>query len=282
MPIQHTYRPLRYYLITFGATFALWGVGAYMSHRDDLKHLHMIPMLMGLVVPFVVSLWMTLASGDPAMQQDLKRRVFDPTLMRLRLLPALLLLMPITVLVSVGISVALGGSPEQLRLSEGFSFSSGFVPVLVLLLLAAVFEELGWRGYAFDSLQSRFNLFWSSLLFGVLWSAWHLPLIFVKESYQSEILRENPWFAVNFFVSIVPLGFIISWFCIKNRKSVLAAILFHFVVNLSQEGLDMTQVTKCIETGVIAVMVVVLVFADRRLFFGRRELDGPTACEEVA
>ncbi len=113
--------------------------------------------------------------------------------------------------------------------AEGFSFSTGVVPVLTVLLMAAAFEELGWRGYAFDSLLSRFNYFKSSLIFSILWSLWHLPLILVKDSYQYEIMQENMFFAVNFFVSIIPMGFIISWICIKKqKKAFFAAVLFSF------------------------------------------------------
>ncbi len=141
--------------------------------------------------------------------------------------------------------------------------------MLLLLLLAATFEELGWRGYAFDSLQSRFNYFKASLIFSLLWSAWHFPLLFVKDSYQYEIYQENIWFAVNFFVSIIPMGIIVSWICIKNKKSVLAAILFHFIINMSQEVLAMTQVTKCIETGVLMVVAAIIVWFDHSLFFAQ-------------
>jgi membrane protease YdiL (CAAX protease family) len=145
---------------------------------------------------------------------------------------------------------------------------------LLLLLLAATFEELGWRGYAFDSLQSRFSYFKASLIFSVLWSLWHFPLIFVKDSYQFEIVQQNIWFAVNFFVSIVPMGIIISWICIKNRKSVLAAILFHFIINMSQEMFAITQVTKCIETVVLIVVTAVIIAIDREMFFSKEHLLG--------
>jgi membrane protease YdiL (CAAX protease family) len=156
---------------------------------------------------------------------------------------------------------------EQFTLAEGFSFSTGFVPVLLLLLMAATFEELGWRGYAFDSLQSKLGNFKATLLFSILWSLWHLPLIFVVDSYQYEIFRQNPWFGINFLASIVPLGFIISWMCMKNRKSVLSAILFHFIVNMSQEMFAITQETKCIQSFVLLILSALIVYYDRDLFF---------------
>jgi hypothetical protein len=178
--------------------------------------------------------------------------------------------MPLSVLASIVLSLPFGGSLSQFQFAEGFSFSSGFVPVLLLLLLAASFEELGWRGYAFDSLQSRYNLFWASLMFSILWSLWHLPLIFVNNSYQYEIFHQNIWYGVNFFVSIIPMGIIISWVCIKNSKSIIAAILFHFIINMSQEILAMSQATKCIETLVLTVVAAVIVLLNKEIFFSRR------------
>ena len=146
--------------------------------------------------------------------------------------------------------------------------------MLILLLLAATFEELGWRGYAFDSLQRKYTFLTASLVFSVLWSLWHLPLLFFKDSYQYEIFNQNPWFAVNFFASIIPMGIIISWVCVKNRKSVLAAIVFHFVINISQETLSMTQATKSIETGVLILFVIGLVLAEKSLFLSRQRPAG--------
>ena len=121
-------------------------------------------------------------------------------------------------------------------------------------------------------MQSRYTYFTASLIFSILWSLWHIPLLFVNNSYQYEIFHENVWFAVNFFVSIVPMGIIISWICIKNRKSILAAIIFHFIINISQEILNITQMTKCIETVVLIGVAVAIIFFDKEMFFSTEHL----------
>jgi len=270
---EKRYRPLAYFIATFIVTFAFWFAGAYVSFREGGSDIYLAFMLPGLLAPFVISLVMTLRSGDGRMKRDFVERLVDPRLIRPATLPFIFLMTPVAVLAAIAISMLLGGSAAELRLAEGFSFTYGLAPALLVLLLAATFEELGWRGYAFDSLESRFGFLKASILFGVLWSLWHMPLLFVKGSYQYEIMQENPWFAVNFFVSVVPLGVIVSWVCVRNLKSVLAAILFHFVINMSQEMFAITQATKCIETGVFMAIAAVLVFVDRRLFFpaGRGE-----------
>jgi hypothetical protein len=271
-PRPFRYQPVLYFSLTFLVTFALWFAGAYLSFQDDGSGLYMLLLLPGLMAPFFISLVFIFTSRNAEVKKDFLNRLLNPRLIRLKLLPVMLLLMPLAVLVSIVLSLPFGGSFAQFQLSEGFSFSTGFVPVLLLLLMAATFEELGWRGYAFDSLESRYTYLTASLIFGVLWSLWHFPLIFVNNSYQYEIFHENIWFGVNFFVSIVPLGIIISWFCIKNGKSVIAAILFHFVINISQEMLDMTQMTKCIETVVLTGVAIAIVAIDRDLFFSTGHL----------
>ncbi|MEZ4412813.1 MAG: CPBP family intramembrane glutamic endopeptidase [Gemmatimonadales bacterium] len=262
MTTTFSYRPGRYFAVTFLATYILWILGAWASFNAPA--LYMPLMLFGLLAPFIVSSAMLFTSGDRTLKREYLDRLYNPRRFDRKSLPVFLFVMPVAVLLSIALSVAGGGSTDQFALAEGFSFSTGAVPVLVTLLLAAGLEELGWRGYAFDSLESRFGFVRASLIFGVLWSLWHLPLVFVKDSYQYGLLQENIWYAINFFVSIIPMGIIISWICMKNGRSVIATIVFHFIVNISQEALAMTQTTKCIETGVLTLVAFGILLADRR------------------
>ncbi len=270
---NYTYKPHYFFLNTFIATFSLWFAGAYFSFQGENNGLYMLLMLPGLMAPFLISLVMILISKNTDVKNDFLNRLINPRLIQLKTLPLFVFLMPLSVLFSIVLSLPFGGSLLQFQFAEGFSFSSGFIPVLLILLLAASFEELGWRGYAFDSLQSRYTYFTASLIFSILWSLWHLPLLFVKDSYQYEIFHENIWFAVNFFISIVPMGIIVSWICIKNRKSILAAILFHFIINISQEILNLTQITKCIETVVLIGVAAAIIVLDKKMFFSTEHLN---------
>ena len=267
MTTHYQYKTLSYFVITFIISYAFWFTGAYLSFQTNNNDRHMLFMLIGLTTPFIISLFMIFRSKNDNIKNDFINRLTNLKLIQLRYLPIFFLLMPLAVLISIVISLPFGGSILQFQLSEGFSFSSGFIPVLLLLFFAATFEELGWRGYAFDSLQSNFSYFKASLIFSVLWSLWHLPLLFVKDSYQYEILQQNAWFAVNFFISIIPMGIVISWICIKNGKSIFAAILFHFIINMSQEMLAITQTTKSIETIVLFFFAIIIIWKDKELFF---------------
>jgi membrane protease YdiL (CAAX protease family) len=77
---------------------------------------------------------------------------------------------------------------------------------------------------------------------------------------------------VNFFVSIMPLGFIFTWVYVKNERSIFACMIFHFFVNLLQEKIAMTQTTKCIETLVLFAAAAIIVATNRKLFFEKRHI----------
>lgn len=63
------------------------------------------------------------------------------------------------------------------------------------------------------------------------------------------------------------MGIIITWMCLKNRKSIILAIIFHFLINLNQELLAITQDTKIIETGVLFLVAAAIILYDKKMFF---------------
>jgi hypothetical protein len=77
---------------------------------------------------------------------------------------------------------------------------------------------------------------------------------------------------VNLFVSIMPLGFVFTWVYVKNGRSIFACMIFHFFVNLLQEEVAMTQVTKCVETAVLFAAAALIVAANRDMFFETRHV----------
>jgi len=224
-------------------------------------------MLPGLIAPFCIALWMILSSKDKTLRKNFNNRLFNLRLIRPSSIPAILFIMPVAIVLSILVSTFFGQSIDQLRFSERFSFSAGFVPVLLILFLAASFEELGWRSYAMDSLRAKHNYFTATIIFAFLWAFWHFPLYFIKDYYHYELVRTNIVFAINFIVSVIPLAFIISWICQKNGGSITAAVLFHFLINLSQEALQITQVTKCIETIVLMFIAAIIVVSNKEMFF---------------
>ena len=103
-------------------------------------------------------------------------------------------------------------------------------PMLGLFLLnfllnpfGGAWEELGWRGYAQPRLQRGHSALTASLILGVLWAGWHLPLFFVGKI---------PWpnLLVVFFT-----GIIYAWLFNNTKGSVLIVYLAHAALDAAAD-----------------------------------------------
>jgi membrane protease YdiL (CAAX protease family) len=263
-----TYKPKRFFILTFAVTWVCWFAAPYFGDPVNSDAIFLVLMLTGLLTPFITALYLIFTSKNDTLKRTFFNKLLNIKLIKWSSIPLFLILFPASIVVSVLISTLFGYSFDQFTIADEFSFSVAGIPTLLVLLLAACFEELGWRGYAVESLNDRFNYFEATAIFGVLWSLWHLPMFFIPHSYQAELLEKDFFLVINFFVSIVPLAFIISWFCKKNSGSILGAILIHTIINLTQEFFLVSPYTKCIQTLILIVVAVVFVVADKNLFFG--------------
>ncbi len=232
-----------------------------------------IGLLLGLVSPATVAIITVFTSKSDALKKDFKRKLFG--FYKLKPLYILLgfLIFAAIVTSSILLSVLFGESLEQFSFTEGFSFDGpGVSSALLTILLASVLEEVGWRGYGEDSIAQYCSWFKESVIFGFVWGAWHLPLFFIPGTYQAEIRTMSVFYMLNFFISVVPMGFITTWVYVKNGRSMLASIVFHLFENFMQEKIAMTPNTKCVETIVVTVAAAIIVLTNRDIFFEKRHV----------
>lgn len=99
---------------------------------------------------------------------------------------------------------------------------------VIFLTIAALGEEMGWRGVALPALQRKHSPVKSSLVLGLLWSVWHLPFWLLIGT-----LSQFGWiyFIMN-FLFIVPTTFFITWFFNHTKGSILLPVVFHVVFNV--------------------------------------------------
>jgi uncharacterized protein len=90
---------------------------------------------------------------------------------------------------------------------------------------AGYLEEIGWTGYAFPKMRSQNNALAPSILLGLLWSAWHLPVIDYLGTATPHGAYLFPFFLV-FTAAMTAIRVLISWSYI-NTNSVLLAQLIH-------------------------------------------------------
>lgn len=98
--------------------------------------------------------------------------------------------------------------------------------LLTVFLGGPLGEEPGWRGFALPRLQDRFGPLRGSLLLGVVWAAWHLPLFWTGVWTPPTVAN-----VVMFTVMIVALTVIMTWVYNHTAGSLLIMILMHASFN---------------------------------------------------
>lgn len=128
--------------------------------------------------------------------------------------------------------------PEELEAMRQQVTSNPWLPLLMMVgqslaaavtinLLAALGEELGWRGYLHEQLITLG--FWKcSLYTGVIWGFWHAPLILQGHNYPT-FPRLGVLFMVMWCILLSPLFTLIR----EKSGSVIAASIAHGSLNAS-------------------------------------------------
>ena len=219
------------------------------------------------MAPAIVSTIFIMVSGSDALKQDFKNKIIGFYKVKWLNVVWAVIVFAIVIVCSILLSLPFGQSLAQFSFTEGFSFTGvGIAGAFITITIASIIEEVGWKGYCEDSIGNYMNWFWESMIFGVLWSLWHLPLIFIQGTYQAGLMV-NPLYVINFFVSGIPMGFVITWVYLESDRSILACMIFHFFVNFMQEKIALTPETKCLETIVITVLTIIIVIAKKDMFF---------------
>lgn len=262
--VSYRYRPVLFFALAYFFTWIFWIPAIFIP--DSIGTVFM---LIGLFSPAVLSVLFVVLSGNDTLKQDLKNRIIGFYKVRWGNVLLAIIIFAIIVVCSILLSLLFGQSLDQFSFTEDFSFSGpGIAGAFVTILIASIIEEVGWKGYCEDSLGNYMSWFLESVVFGVLWGLWHLPLIFIHGTYQAGLM-ENPLFVINFFVSAIPMDFIMTWVYLKSDRSLLACMIFHLFINFMQEKIAMTPETKCFETIVVTIATVIIVLANRDMFFER-------------
>jgi uncharacterized protein len=128
---------------------------------------------------------------------------------------------------AAGSAMLFGASLADLRPGALELGPIAFLPVLMVLTLTdGLGEEVGWRGYALPLLLTRYRAVTASLLLGVVWAAWHLPLAWT----DGATLDGAP--VLFLFIDLPITAIVYTWVFRHTRGSAAVAALFHAALNL--------------------------------------------------
>lgn len=269
----YSYKPVRFFLITFLFSWISWFIAAYFSYKNMLIA-QVLLMIIGMSIPFLTAMGMIICSKNTGLLKSFLNK-FKLRNITLSSWAMIFLLFPGIVFLSTAISLLFDKPLSQFFVVNQYNVMNGQnLLSLGVIFLAPLLEELGWRGYGVDSIRSKFNLFITTIIFASLWGIWHLPLFFIKDYYHNVLWYTSIIYVINFFVSIFPATFLINWIYYKNNRSIVAAVFMHFIFDLFSVLFQTAQFTKGIITILMIIVSIILVMRDKNFFFNSNGVTG--------
>jgi membrane protease YdiL (CAAX protease family) len=211
---------LAFLVLTFALTWAAWFAAAGYAGLGPPFGMPGVLFLLGVFAPGIVAIALTARREGPAGVRALlapigQFRASVPIyLFALAYMPVAKLFGALVHRVMVGEWPAFGDTP--------------FVLLLAALLLSTwvqAGEEIGWRGYALPRLADRFGRRIASLLVGVIWALWHLPLFLMPHTDTSG--QSFPLYLLH----VVALSVTLSWVYWRTGRSLFVVMLMHAAIN---------------------------------------------------
>jgi len=135
------------------------------------------------------------------------------------------------------VAAVFGASPD-------LSLAGERLPAYAVTWVSALFlgglEEPGWRGFALPRLQRRYTPVRATLLLGVVWGLWHLPV---------EPLA---------IVVTVPLAFFYTWLFNRTGSALLCVVL-HASITPAQDHLTLVADSPVVDAAILGTLIVVAV-----------------------
>ena len=206
------------YLVTWGSWLA--------ARSTSVAGFRGLLFFFGIFAPGFVALWLTARATGRRGVAALLRRLIDWQV------PARWYVFAVSYMAVLKLTVALvhrtatgawprfGQEPWYLMLAATVGST---------LLGGQAGEELGWRGYSLPRLATRLGLGGGSVLLGVLWAGWHLPLFFVPEADTF-----NQSFPL-YLLQVTALSVAMAWLYGHTRGSLLPVMLMHAAVNNTKD-----------------------------------------------
>ena len=216
--------PLRALIVGYSLAFALsWTVwGTLIAEQHDLLSWHLPQALAFWLSLPVAVLAASMAGGGRLAVLQLGRRLLHWRTYWQWYLAAVLLAAGLPLLALFFARIADISQPSDV-------LPLGSVPISLLIETTMFWltEEAIWRGFAQPTIAGRLNPAPASLVVGIVWALWHLPLFAIRGSFQAGL----PY--LGFFVLTVATAIVLGWLFTVTGGSVIVCAIYHGIVDVA-------------------------------------------------
>ncbi len=247
--------PLFFFIATFLWTWACY-LPIILSGQSPYQMPWTILLILGGAGPSMIGVLVVFLAYDKAERRDFWIRCFSCKRIGLQWWLIIFLLPPAVIGAAIGVDVAFGGSaPGMDQLKFLLSHPSMWLLTAFISFMSGPWsEEFGWRGVALQPLISRFGILRGTILLGLIWGVWHLPLFFMPATWHGQIGFGLSGFW-TFVIYNVGLALVMTWVYLQTNSSILTGILLHFTANFS--GQLLAPVSERVEVGRMLILLAV-------------------------
>jgi len=228
---QNNRNPWKFFLLTFAYAWIIWipsvldGLGLDLPF--DVTGYSTVVVLIGAFAPLLAAI--TLITRDEG-RKGLKAffgRALDFHIKPVYLIIALGLPLVIHVIahymaLAFDLDVAKTLFPAEISIAPVILAVPYFI---LMLVIGGGQEEFGWRGYAQEPLQEKIGVIPASLVIGVIWGIWHLPLWFMAGD------MHNAYSFLAFVMMTTSISLIYAWLYNSSGKKLIVVLFFHAMNN---------------------------------------------------
>jgi membrane protease YdiL (CAAX protease family) len=265
-----------FFAITYLVTWGCFVAGSLMGASG----VTLAVILLGSFAPSVVAVVLTGRLEGRSGVRALLRRLLQWRVGLRWYVFALAFMAVVKLLVAVIYRVGNGDWPQ-------FGDQAWYAIVAAILPIAIVGgplgEEVGWRGFALPRLSERWGLAPASLLLGVVWACWHLPLFFLPhlEKYTDQHGQSFP----TYFLQVVALSVALAWLMGNTGGSLLLAVLMHSAINQTKDIVPSKVIgadnSWALSSSTVAWLTVALLWVAAAYFLSRMQARARVAADPV-
>ena len=223
--------PLKFFLLTFAYSWTIWipsvldGIGIKMPF--DVTGYSTGVVVIGAFAPMMAAITLVVRSegwkGVKAFLGQLLDFRSKPVYLALALvLPALIHVIAHYLSLAVGLDVAKTLFPTEIPVAPIVLAIPYFI---LMLVIGGGQEEYGWRGYAQEPLQEKMGVIPASLVIGVIWGIWHLPLWFMAGDLHGS------YSFLAFVIMTTSISLVYGWLYNSSGKKLILMMFFHAMSN---------------------------------------------------
>lgn len=266
--------PWIYFVLALGWSWLVW-IPLARSGIDISKAPGKIFFVLGLIGPSFSAIVLTYFVGDEQGRHDFWERVVSFTRITPRWYAIILLIAPLYSLLAIMTGLMLHGALPHF--DTAIRYIKNPITIIPFALKTLIYgplpEELGWRGYALDRLQRNHGALVSSIILGAIWAIWHIPMFFIYGSLMSEVF---PLWSTRFWVAMGPgifaASIIMTWIYNNTQRSILGAIIFHFMMNFTGEFLRLPGDYKNYQfIWIIIIAILIVIYSEPTKFESRNK-----------